>query len=455
MELKNKRFLVVGMALSGIEAAKHLAGHGARVTLYDHKRAEDLEESLKAIETYPIDVRTGSNPEETELFDYMVLSPGVPTDLPFVRKARERGRPEVMGELELAYRLCKGKFIAITGTNGKTTTTALTGDMFKRAGLETHVVGNIGVPAISVADRTGSDSCLITEVSSFQLETIHRFRPETCAILNVTPDHLNRHGTLKAYIQAKKRIFENMRGGRVVLNLDNPVTRKIAEDLGADGPKPLCFSASEVLEEGVFVKNGRIVVAESGQPAEGICLAEEVFIPGRHNLENALAAVALGHVHGIAPEVMRESLKRFEGVEHRIEYVMTLRGVAYYNDSKGTNPDASIKAVEAFDGPVVLIAGGMDKGSDFGAFIDAFKGKVKEMIVLGETAPKLVETAGKKGFHRVTRVEDMEEAVARASRAASDGDVVLLSPACASWDMYKSYEYRGRHFKTCVRALGG
>jgi UDP-N-acetylmuramoylalanine--D-glutamate ligase len=451
MKLKNKRVMVVGMALSGLEAVKYLTNHEAIVTIFDSKEESELKEAVDYLENINVKVETGGNPKSAEGFDLIVLSPGVPTDLSFIKDAAANG-VEVIGELELAGAVSRGKIIAITGTNGKTTTTALTGEIFKKAGKDVRIVGNIGIPAISVSELTNEESYLITEVSSFQLESIKSYKPVTAAILNITPDHLNRHGSMDAYIDAKKRVFMNMIDGQIVLNYDNDITRKIGENIEEKGLEIIFFSTSKELENGVYASNGEICINRFGSKRT-VCRTDEIFIPGRHNLENALAAVAIADCHGIAMKTMRESLMTFEGVEHRIEFVEEIRGVKYYNDSKGTNPDASIKAIEAFDGPIVLIAGGMDKGSDFSKLIQAFNMKIKEMIVLGETKEKIITAAAENGFHDIFRVDDMESAVRRANAVAEKGDCVLLSPACASWDMYKSYEYRGRDFKDRVREL--
>jgi len=451
MKLKNKRILVVGMAASGLEAAKYLSLHEAKVTICDSKEASELSDAIKKLDGIDVEISTGGNPESADGYEMVVLSPGVPMDLPFIKDAKAKGI-QVIGELELSGAVSAGKIIAITGTNGKTTTTALTGEIFKNAGKDVRVIGNIGIPAVSVSDSTDENSYLITEVSSFQLESIENYRPVTAAILNITPDHLNRHGSMEAYVEAKKRIFMNMKTGQIILNYDNAATRKMGEEIRNDGLETIYFSAREELQEGVCVSKEKISINRSGLKRT-VCGTEEIFIPGKHNIENALAAVAIADCHGIDVEIIRHSLMAFEGVEHRIEFVDEIKGVKYYNDSKGTNPDAAIKAIEAFEGPIVLIAGGMDKGSDFSDFIESFNGKIKEMIVLGETAEKIIAAAQKKGFHEICKVENMEDAVKRAYEIAEKGDCVLLSPACASWDMYRSYEYRGRDFKGRVREL--
>lgn len=449
MNLKNKKVLVVGMAKSGIPTVKALHKLGAKITINDIKSREELKEILTEIEMLCDDFILGLHPNDIKKFDLIVLSPGVPTDLKFIKEAKIYDIP-LIGELELAYRLSKGKYIAITGTNGKTTTTALTGEIFKKAGLETYVVGNIGLPAISKAFDTTDSSILVTEVSSFQLETIDKFKPKISAVLNITPDHLNRHKTMKNYIDAKARIFINQdEDDMVILNYDNIETRNLSKRANC---KIVFFSRKEKLTNGVYVDNEYIVVALNGSK-DYICKVKDIYMPGSHNLENALAAVAIAYNFGIKKEIIKDILKSFKGVEHRIEFVAEIDNIKFYNDSKGTNPDASIKAVEALNGPLLVIAGGMDKGSTFDKFIDSFNGKVKCLILLGETANKIKETAIRKNFHNVILVNNMEEAVNTAFAEAESNDTVLLSPACASWDMYKSFEYRGKHFKDCVNKL--
>ncbi len=453
MKLKNKHILVVGMAASGLEAAKYLSLHEAKVTICDSKEASELGDAIKKLDGIDVEISTGGNPESAVGFEMVVLSPGVPTDLPFIEEAKAKGI-DVVGELELSGAVSPGKIIAITGTNGKTTTTALTGEIFKNAGKDVRVVGNIGIPVLSVSDSTDENSYLITEVSSFQLESIKKYRPVTAAILNITPDHLNRHGSMEAYVEAKKRIFMNMKTGQIVLNYDNMATREIGEKIQNNGLETIYFSVKRELEDGVCVEKEEILINRSGLKKR-VCRTDDILIPGSHNVENALAAIAIADCHGIDIEIIKKSLMAFEGIEHRMEFVDEVKGVKYYNDSKGTNPDASIKAIEAFNEQIVLIAGGMDKGSDFSEFIGSFNGKVKEMIVLGETAEKMIAAAHKKGFSEIYRVENMNDAVKRAYEISRNGDCVLLSPACASWDMYKSYEYRGRDFKDRVRELRG
>ncbi len=449
MNIKNKKVLVVGMARSGIPTVKALNKLGAIITVNDVKNANELKDILKEIDNLYDDHILGEHPEKIEEFDLIILSPGVPPYLKFLEKARKYNIP-IMGELELAYRLSKGKFIAITGTNGKTTTTALTGEIFKNADINSFVVGNIGLAAISKALDTTDESVLVTEVSSFQLETINKFRPRIAAILNITPDHLNRHKTMENYIYAKANIFSNQTEEDVlILNYDNEITQKLSRNTRS---KIIYFSRKFILDEGVYVENDKIFIKLKGCKRE-VCDIKNINIPGNHNLENTLAAIAISYTFGIDINTIKNTVKEFTGVQHRIEFVDELEGVKFYNDSKGTNPDAAIKAIDALSPPLVLIAGGMDKGSDFKDFINAFSNKVKVAFVFGETS-KLIKNTGKElGFHNINVVNDMEEAVKGAYKDADHGDTVLLSPACASWDMYDSFEHRGDHFKECVNKL--
>lgn len=450
-ELKGKRVLVVGLARSGQSAVKALAARGARVWINDMKDEQSLADMLEPIKGLYEGLMLGTAPENMDSFDMMVLSPGVPLDKPFVKAARE-AKVEVIGELELAYRMTDADFVGITGTNGKTTTTALTGEMFKADGKPHFVVGNIGIPVIGRVDEATSETTMVTEISSFQLETIDRFRTKVSAILNLTPDHLNRHGTMENYIDAKCRIFENHTENDIlVLNYDNAPTRALADRTKG---RTVFFSRVSELEEGVFVKDGSVVIktAVSEEP-QLILPVSEIFIPGAHNVENALAATAVAYFSGVSVGAIADALKTFTGVAHRIEWVGEVGGVVYYNDSKGTNPDASIVAVRAMTRPTVLIAGGMDKGSEFDEFIESFGTQIKHLVVFGETAEAIRMTALRNGYDHVSVVKNLDDAVSCASGLAADGDAVLLSPACASWDMYPSFEHRGDHFKACFERL--
>ncbi|MGI6737441.1 MAG: UDP-N-acetylmuramoyl-L-alanine--D-glutamate ligase [Anaerovoracaceae bacterium] len=448
---KNKKALVVGLGTSGIAACQALLALGADVSVQDAKKESEIDANVLAwLKDQHITCCFGRAPEEIEAFDLIVPSPGVPLQLPFLQQAAAAGVP-LMGELEIAWRLGRGHFAAITGTNGKTTTTSLVGEMFRAGGFDTRVVGNIGVAVISEAMKADEDTWLITETSSFQLETIHDFRPEVSAILNITPDHLDRHGSLENYSRAKARIFENQeRGDYVVMNFDDRESFRLASSARAT---LVPFSRKEKLPFGAFVKNDRIVIRNHEEETIDFCGVDELQIPGSHNLENALAATAIAYFAGVDPQAVSKALRSFTGVPHRIEYCGTVDGVRYVNDSKGTNPDAAIKAIEAIKGDLILIAGGYDKDADFGMLIDAFGTKVRHVVLLGATASKIKIAAENKGYTHTTIMKDMEDCVREAARLARPGDTVLLSPACASWDMYENFEQRGDHFRQCVEEL--
>jgi len=449
--IKDKKVLIVGLGKSGIAAVEAMVKLGAEVYVQDSKEAGSVPDDLmKFLKDNNVTCSFGCVPEDMGIFDMVILSPGVPPELGFIREAEGAGA-EVIGELEVAYRFGKGNYVALTGTNGKTTTTTLVGEIFRKAGKETHVVGNIGVAVISKSLDVDDDAWLVTETSSFQLETICDFKPVVSAVLNLTPDHLNRHKTMENYGAAKARIFENQDENQyLIINYDDKVCYDLAKNCKA---KVAPFSRMKELDFGAFVKDGYIVIKNEQGEEVRFCRTDELSIPGTHNLENALAAAAIAYFAGLDPAVITEALVEFQGVEHRIEFCGEVDGVRFVNDSKGTNPEASIKAIEAMKGGVVLIAGGYDKGSAFDELIEAFNGKVKHMVLLGKTASAIKETAEKHGFMNSVIVKDMEECVNEGFRLAEPGDTVLLSPACASWDMYKSFEQRGDHFKDCVKKL--
>jgi UDP-N-acetylmuramoylalanine--D-glutamate ligase len=376
----------------------------------------------------------------------VVMSPGVPlTEEPAVA-ARDGGIP-LAGELELAYSFARAPFVAITGTNGKTTTTTLIGEICRKSGRDTLVGGNIGFPLVTEVESYGAGGIIVAEVSSFQLETTASFKPLVAAILNITPDHLDRHGDMDGYTEAKARIFANQDAGDyTILNYDDPLTAGLSEKSGG---RTVFFSRRCELETGVFVKSGKVVANIDGHE-DIICGIEDIGIPGAHNLENALAAVAAAKASGIGSDIIAQVLKEFKGVSHRLEFVAEINGVKYINDSKGTNPDASIKALEACNEPVVLIAGGKNKGSDFGAFAGVIKDRARALVVLGQSAGLIAEAARARGCENIQEASDFKEAVILAHRTARPGEVVLLSPACASWDMFKSFEERGDLFKEIV-----
>ncbi len=452
MQIKDKRVLVIGAAVTGVPVVNQLYKMGAKITLNDKKSNLEIEEMLKEINPKDINIVGGEHPIElAEQADLVVVSPGIPLELPIIARAKELGK-EVIGDIELAYRLTNTPIAAITGTNGKTTTTALLGEIMKESGRQTFVTGNIGLTMITEVDKAKPEDIFVLETSSFQLDTTIDFKPTISAILNITPDHLDRHKTYENYINAKCKVFANQgQGDYAILNKGDEETYKIANRVLC---KLLFFSRKEILEEGAFVEDGMIVI-KLGDKTERIIKTEEIYIPGPHNIENALAASLMAYCLGVTPEVISKVLKEFRGVEHRIEYVDEINGVTYYNDSKGTNVDASKVAVLAMERPIVLIAGGYDKGSEYDDFIETFEGRVKDMVLIGKTADKIEQTAKRHGFNAIHRAESIEVAVSLCSKLASEGDCVLLSPACASWGMFENYEERGRIFKSLVKGLRG
>lgn len=451
MLLQDKNFLVAGAGKSGIGSVKLLLQSGARVSLWDGNTKLDQKELYeKLFEKRKISVFLGELEEQqAKPFDLLVLSPGISVNSSIAKIFQAAGKP-VWSEIELAYQISKGKIAAITGTNGKTTTTALIGEIMKCYYHRVFVVGNIGTPYTSVALDTTEDSVIVAEISSFQLETIVDFKPQVSAVLNITPDHLDRHGTVKVYAKTKESIGKNQTDDQVmVLNYEDEITRMMAERAKA---KVLFFSLHHKIKEGVSLDADRFII-EQGQHVETVCTLDEIHLLGAHNHENILAAIAVTYSMGVPIPAIREGIMKFRGVEHRIEYVDTVRGVTYYNDSKGTNPDAAIKGIQAMNRPTYLIGGGYDKKAVYDDWIQAFDGKVKELILMGVTAPQIAQTAKTYGFENIVLVESMEEAVEYAASKAVEGDAVLLSPACASWGMFPNYEVRGDVFKECVNKL--
>lgn len=450
--IRNKRVLVVGLGKSGIAAVQAMLKLGAEVSVQDSKEAEKLDvQLLTFLEGKGVSCYFHEIPEHVENFDMLILSPGVNPELPFIRKAEEAGA-EIIGELEIAYRIARGSFVAITGTNGKTTTTTLVGEIFKNARRKTFVVGNIGVAVISKALESDEDDWLVTETSSFQLETTRYFKPSVSAILNLTPDHLNRHHTMEGYGKAKAKIFANQdESGYCVVNFDDKLCYSLTEGCKA---KVVPFSRRQELDFGAFLKGDKLVIKDESGKLSELCGRDELKIIGDHNVENALAAAAICYFAGIDAETIAESLREFGGVEHRIEFSGEAGGVKYYNDSKGTNVDAAVTALKAIGKDIILIAGGDGKGQDFSELLENFDGRVKHMMLLGRDAGIIAESAEKHDFKAYTYCKDMEECVRKAAEMAVPGDTVLLSPACASWDMYDNFEQRGRHFKDCVKRLG-
>lgn len=451
--MSDQKVLVAGAGKSGIAAAKLLLSLGGEVVLYDsndrldrNKLRAGFEENARITILLGELSRTGLVGVELA-----IISPGIALDAPFVAVLDEAKVP-IWGEIQLAYHVAKGRLIAITGTNGKTTTTALTGEIMKAWFEEVFVVGNIGIPCTETALETTDRSVTVAEVSSFQLETIMDYRPDISAILNITPDHLNRHGTMENYIEIKERITVNQTNRDwVVLNYEDPVLREFGES-GDLKPQVFFFSSGHVLSEGLYLDKGQIVYAHGGKK-EPVMSVEDMQLLGRHNHENVMAAMAIALRMGVPMEVICRVVKSFQAVEHRIEFVLERAGVKYYNDSKGTNPDAAIQAIRAMPGPTVLIAGGYDKKSEYDTWIEEFAGKVKYLVLIGQTRDKIAECARAHGFNEIMYAEDMEEAVHVCAAYADAGDNVLLSPACASWGMFDNYEQRGRIFKECVRSL--
>ncbi|MCR3921516.1 MAG: UDP-N-acetylmuramoyl-L-alanine--D-glutamate ligase [Firmicutes bacterium] len=455
MELREKEVLVVGLARSGMASSLLLLQDGAHVTVNDRRDVQNLTvEERTFLRAHPL-IRFvgGGHPaslvnEETAL---VVKNPGVPLHLPPLQQAAALGVP-VITEVEHAFGKINSLLVAITGTNGKTTTTALTGEIFKAAGKKTYVAGNIGVPVSAIVQEVTPEDVVVAELSSFQLEGTVRFRPQLSAILNITPDHLDHHGSLEAYHAAKSMIFANQReDDAVILNADDPETLALRN-------RPTCrvylFSRKMEVERGAFVRDGIIILRDQGDDVP-LCHIDEVAIPGAHNLENAMAAILLAWLGNVPLAVIVRVLQTFSGVAHRLEYVRTLDGVDYINDSKGTNVDAAIKALDAFEQNKVVIAGGYEKGADFSAFATALLGQVSHTILLGQVAHRLATALDAVGYAAYTFAASLEEAVQMAHDKAQAGDVVLLSPACASWDMFKDYEERGDLFKEAVWDLEG
>ncbi len=450
-KLKNQTVLVVGTGISGIGAAKLLLEAQAKPILFDGNEKTDPEEVIAKLGVgVQIPVYVGTLPKKVEdWIELVVISPGVPVDSAFVQSFAARGIT-VWGEVELAYAFERGNVLAITGTNGKTTTTALTGEIMRAYTEQVFVVGNIGTSYTSTVMQATSDSVTVAEISSFQLETIESFRPKVSAVLNITPDHIDRHHSFDNYIAVKERISLNQtEEDTIVLNYEDEVTRGFGERTRA---KVVYFSSARKLSEGFYLKDDIICKAVNGS-SKPLLNVHDTLLLGTHSFENIMAAMAMTDAYGVPMDVILSAVKVFRAVEHRIEYVATKNGVDYYNDSKGTNVDAAIKGIQAMVKPTYLIGGGYDKGATYDAWIEAFGGKVKELILLGATREAIAECAKAHGFRRIVFEESLEDAIAYIAEKASEGDAVLLSPACASWGMFKNYEERGRVFKELVNKL--
>ena len=451
MNLQGKYVLVAGCGVSGIAAAKLLYKIGAKVVLFDTNESLSREDVLARIDKgVEADIVLGK--VEKELLDKLtlvVLSPGIPVDADFVNEFRACGLP-IWGEIELAYRFSKGRIAAITGTNGKTTTTALTGEIMRGYFSSVFVVGNIGNAYTKEALHTVEDSVTVAEISSFQLETIHEFLPHVAAILNITPDHLNRHHTMEAYVEAKQSIVKNQtKEDYCVLNYEDPYTRAFGERAPGN---VIWFSSARKLADGFYLEEDVIYKAVNGK-TEALLNTAETKLLGTHNMENIMAAIAICDAFGVPMDSILDSVRAFRAVEHRIEYVATKNGVDYYNDSKGTNPDAAIKGIQAMKKPTVLIGGGYDKDSTYDEWIESFDGKVKLLVLIGQTRDKIAECARAHGLDNIVLADTFEEAMDICIKESVSGDAVLLSPACASWGMFPNYEVRGNRFKEIVHGI--
>ena len=452
MELKGKKVLVVGLGKSGLAAALFLRRQGAQVTVSDVRSADALARDIPALLEEGIMVETGGHGLLTfRRQDLIVVSPGVPLDTPELVQVQKFGLP-VMGELELASRFLKGKTLAITGSNGKTTTTTLCGEIFAAGGLPVQVGGNIGVPVIELVDKSRDDGWSVLEVSSFQLETTEQFHPEIAVILNITPDHLDRHGNFANYIAAKERIFAKQTADdALVLNADDDAAMRSAARAKS---KVYWFSRTRIVRQGAFIHEGTILFRETEQSApETILKVASISLKGEHNVENVLAAVCASRLAGVAPEAIRSAVEKFRAVEHRLEFVANVNGVDYYNDSKATNVDAAMKAVAAFPAGIHLILGGKDKNSDYTLMRALLEERVKAVYTIGAAAEKI--TGQIEGATAIVNAGTLDMAVAAAAEAAQAGDVILLAPACSSFDQFENYEHRGRFFKELVLARRG
>ncbi len=448
MDLAGRMALVVGTGVSGMAAARLLDAKGAKVLLFD-ENADASVERVKKDAPAGVGLCVGELSDDAiGGLDIAVVSPGVPMDSQLAVRLKRAGVP-IWGELELAYRFDEGKVVAITGTNGKTTTTALIGEIMGRLpSRRVFVVGNIGIPYTSVVGDTNRESITVAEVSSFQLETVDAFRPEVGVILNLTPDHLDRHHTMEGYAAAKKRITKNQSKEQVlILNYEDGALRGMADETAA---RIVYFSSVRALEEGVYLDGDGNIACKQGGETVILCHTSELQVVGVHMYEDVMAGVAAGMSMGVPLEAIREAVMRFRAIPHRIEYVAERDGVTYYNDSKATNTDAAIKGVQAMAAPTWLIGGGYDKGAEYGGWIDSFAGGVKGLVLFGQTKDKIADEAKKRGFHQCVLVDGLEQAVRYCRQHAEAGDAVLLSPACASWDMFANYEERGDRFKQYV-----
>ncbi len=447
IELAGKQVLVVGLARTGVATALFCAARGARVTATEERPESQISETAAKLRAAGVTLELGGHfPKTFAGQDLIVPSPGVPPDLPALAAARAGGIP-VWSEIELAWRFLRGRLVCITGSNGKTTTTSLIGHILETAGLPVQIAGNIGTPLISRVDVSSDSGFTVVEASSFQLESISAFRPDVAVLLNITPDHLDRHGSLEAYARAKARIFENQEEtDAAIVNADDAAASRYAPSR----PRVFWFSRKQRVPSGCFLRNDEIVFRRDG--VETVLLERrDIGLRGEHNVENVLAAAAAAKLAGVDPAAIAEAVRSFAGVEHRIEYVDTISGVEYFNDSKATNVDAALKALDAFPGNVLLILGGRDKGCDYAILRDALRRRARMVLLIGEAAGKIETQLG--GAVSAEHAGTMARAVKIAAQHAQSGDTVLLAPACASFDQFENYEHRGRVFKQLVREL--
>lgn len=451
MNFKNKNILLVGLARTGVSTLKFLYEKKANITVYDSKPKEVLSDILNSLNDMPsVKYILGEDVEDILNIDLVIVSPGVPLDIPLLERLRKEGK-KIIGDIELAY-ICNPNVntIGITGTNGKTTTTSLVSEITTQITKNSYLAGNIGTPIMSIFDKLNESSTIVAELSSFQLESVDLFNPHVCAILNLTPDHLNRHKTIEAYLSAKSNIFKNQtEKDFTVLNYDDDKVRELSKKTKG---KVVFFSRKSLLLNGVcLTPNGDIVINKNAK-SKKVMNVSEISLPGKHNLENVLAAVAICYCLNYDMEKVSTIISKFNGVEHRQEVVATVNGVTFVNDSKATNPDSTIKAIESYKDPVILIAGGLDKKVDFYDLIDVInKSTVKALVLLGETSPIIEKQALEKDCDKlIIKVYNMRDAVTVSKKIARQGDVVLLSPACASWDMYPNFEARGIDFKNNI-----
>lgn len=451
MDLTGKKVCVCGIARSGIGAARLAKKAGASVVITDLKSEDKLEAELKILYDAGIEAVCGRNPDEglLENTDLVIISPGISFDLPFIEAARKKSIP-VLPEIEFASIFCGAKIAAITGTNGKTTTTALVGEIVKKVNPKSMALGNIGTAFSAYSDEIPEDAYAILEISSFQLEAVSSFKPNVAAIIQITPDHLDRHKTMENYISIKARIFENQdENDFAVLNHDDEACLKIAQDIRS---RVIFFSQKSKLSEGIYLDGTEIVAAFDGK-VNRIIDTRCLMIPGSGNVENVMAAVGISVALGVTADIIKETVESFKGVAHRIEFVRELNGIRFYNDSKATNPDSAINGLMAMEGSVVLIGGGYDKNASFAEWVKLFEGKVMRLIVMGQTSDKIIETCKAHNFLDFDKVNSLKDAVSVGFAKAKEGDSVLLSPACASWDMFDDFEQRGNMFKSFVNEL--